>query len=131
MLKKIVGQVGNRAIVLMDSITMTTKKDVGSVVISASHGGVSAAKYALKFPLACVFFNDAGVGKDDAGIAALLMLDAKNVPAGTVSHNSARIGDVADMWENGVISHVNAAASASGLKSGDRLGDAVFHFEQT
>ena len=128
--KKIVGQVGDRAIVLMDSITMTTTKDAGMIVISASHGGVSAANYALKFPLACVFFNDAGVGKDNAGIAALPMLDAKNVPAGTVSHNSARIGDVADMWENGIISHVNAAASASVLRPGDRLGDAVFLFER-
>ncbi len=124
-IKKIVGEAGDRSIVVMDSITMTTREDAGRIVVSASHGGASAAKYALEFPLAGVFFNDAGVGKDNAGIVALSMLDAKNVPAGTVSHNSARIGDVADMWENGVISHVNAAAGASGLKPGDKLSEAV------
>jgi len=123
--KKIVGKAGDRSIVVMDSITMTTKEDAGRIVVSASHGGVSTAKYALEFPLAGVFFNDAGVGRDAAGIAALPMLDAKNVPAGAISHNSARIGDVADMWENGIISHVNAAAGARGLKPGDTLSEAV------
>lgn len=131
MLKKIVGQVGDRTIVLMDSITMTTIKDAGKIVIAASHGGVSSAKFALEFPLACVFFNDAGVGKDAAGTAALPILDAKGIPAATVSHTSARIGDAADMWENGVISHVNAAARAGGLRPGGKLDDAVFRFGLT
>ena len=72
-----------------------------------------------------MFFNDAGVGKDGAGIAALGMLERAQVPAGTVSHLSARIGDAEDMWQNGVLSHLNASALRSGLRSGERLQDAV------
>jgi len=111
---------GGRVIV-MDSISQLTPDDAGAFVVSASHGGVSSGEIALAFPLAAVFFNDAGVGKDDAGIAALAMLQENNVAAGTVSHTSARIGDAADAWSNGVISHVNFAARRLGLKPGSRL----------
>ena len=72
-----------------------------------------------------VFFNDAGVGKDDAGIAALAMLQAKNVAGGTVAHTSARIGDSQDMWDCGVISYVNDAARKLGLSPGQSLRAAL------
>jgi len=42
-----------------------------------------------------------------------------------VSHTSARIGDAQDMWENGVISHVNEAARAMGLTPGQGLRAAL------
>jgi hypothetical protein len=114
------GTTGGR-IVIMDSITSLAPDDAGAIVVSASHGGVSSAEFALAFPLKAVFFNDAGVGKDNAGIAALEMLQEKSVAAGTVSHSSARIGDAADMWNNGVISHVNRAARELGLTPGSSL----------
>lgn len=122
MLKREVKSASRGRIVLMDSITLITDDDAHAIVVSASHGGISASDAALAVPLNAVFFNDAGVGKDDAGIAALALI---NVPAGTVSHRSARIGDVDDTWQNGVISHLNEAARASGLKAGARLQDAV------
>jgi hypothetical protein len=108
-------------IIVMDSITKLTPDDAGAIVVSASHGGVSSGEFALAFPLTAVFFNDAGVGKDNAGIAALEMLQKRGIAAGTVSHSSARIGDSADMWSNGVISHVNPAARKLGLKPGSDL----------
>ena len=122
MIKRVVAQSGNRKVVAMDSISYVDDGDAGHIVICASHGGASSAEYANRQKLAAVFFNDAGVGKDRAGIAALALL---NVPAATVSHLSARIGDVADAWENGVVSHLNEAARESGLKAGARLQDAV------
>lgn len=76
-------------------------------------------------PLKLVFFNDAGVVKDDAGIAAQAVLQARGVAAGRVAHTSGRIGDSANMWENGEVSHVNAEAQTLGLKSGMRLRDAL------
>lgn len=106
----------------MDSVSYVDAADAGHIVVTASHGGRSAAEYASRHGLAAVFFNDAGVGKDDAGIVALALLA---IPAGTVSHFSARIGDVEDTWQNGVISHLNDAARKSGLKIGARLQDAV------
>lgn len=120
--KRVVAERGARKAILMDSISYVDAGDAGNVVVSASHGGAPSAVYANAQKLAGVFFNDAGVGKDGAGIAALGMLD---VPAATVSHLSARIGDAEDMWRHGVLSHVNAAAVAQGLKPGERLQDAV------
>jgi hypothetical protein len=105
-------------VILMDSITKVAPEDAGAIVVSASHGGRSSGGFALAVPLAAVFFNDAGVGKDDAGIAALAMLQDAGVPAGAVSSQSARIGDAADTWESGVLSHVNEAARALGLSPG-------------
>jgi hypothetical protein len=121
MLKKEVERGPGGPVIIMDSITKVAPGDKGAIVVSASHGGASSGEFALEVPLKAVFFNDAGVGKDNAGIAALAMLQAKNVAAGTVAHTSARIGDAEDMWEAGVISHVNEAARKVGLAPGQSL----------
>ncbi len=117
------GELGK--VILMDSITKVSKEDEGQVVVSASHGGSSSGEFALEVPLKAVFFNDAGVGKEDAGIAALQMLQAHAIAGGTVSHLSARIGDSQDMWDHGVISHLNDAARALGLSENQRLDQAL------
>lgn len=125
MLKKTVTTVASKPVVLMDSITKTANEDAGAIVISASHGGASSGEFALEVPLAAVVFNDAGVGKERAGILALDMLDSENIPAATVSHFSARIGDAHDMWENGIISATNSSAERYGLSIGEPLQEAV------
>ncbi len=117
------GELGK--VILMDSITKVSKDDEGQVVVSASHGGSSSGEFALEVPLKAVFFNDAGVGKEDAGIAALTMLQSHAIAGGTVSHLSARIGDSQDMWDHGVISHLNDAALALGLHVNERLDQAL------
>ena len=125
MLKKQAAQGELGKVILMDSITKVSKEDEGQVVVSASHGGSSSGEFALEVPLKAVFFNDAGVGKEDAGIAALQMLQARSIAGGTVSHLSARIGDSQDMWDHGVISHLNDAARALGLSVNERLDVAL------
>ena len=125
MLKKQVANGANGKVIVMDSITKVTVEDTGGIIVSASHGGASSGEFALEVPLKAVFFNDAGVGKDDAGIAALPMLQERGVAGGTVAHTSARIGDSQDMWENGVISYVNDAARGLGLQEGQRLNEAL------
>ena len=40
-----------------------------------------------------------------------------------MAHTSGRIGDSLDMWENGVLSHVNAVARELGLNNGDKVRD--------
>lgn len=122
MLKKEVARGADGRVVIMDSITKLTPEDAGGMVVSASHGGASSGEFALEVPLKAVFFNDAGVGKGDAGIAALAMLQARGVAGGTVSHTSARIGDAQDMWDHGVVSHVNEHARALGVVPGQALG---------
>ena len=112
-------------VILVDSITQVSVEDAGAIVVAASHGGRSSAEFAMTVPFAAIFFNDAGVGKDNAGIAALEALQEKGIPAATVAHTSARIGDTLDMWEHGVLSHVNAEAARRGYERGARLADAV------
>ena len=125
MLKKVVVEEGGRRVVIMDSITKVTADDEGAFVVAASHGGASSGEFAREVPLGLVVLNDAGIGKDDAGIASLGMLEAHGVPCATVGHNSARIGDAADMWESGVVSRVNEAAAALGLAPGQELRAAL------
>ncbi len=122
--KEVVSGPGGR-VILMDSITKVAPGDEGAIAMSASHGGASSAEFALEIPLTAAFFNDAGVGKDNAGIVALDILQQHGVAAGTVSHTSGRIGDSQDMWDNGVISHLNPAARALGLEVGAVLRDAL------
>lgn len=131
MLKKTVAKSGASSVVIMDSITKVAPEDKGAIVISASHGGASSGEFALQVPLRLVFFNDAGIGKGNAGIAALAMLETEKVAAGTTSHTSAKIGDSADMWDHGVISHLNAQAQALGLTVGERLSTAVLKLLDT
>lgn len=125
MLKKQVESGANGKVVIMDSITKITAEDIGGVIVSASHGGASSGEFALEVPLKAVFFNDAGVGKDDAGIAALRMLQKSGVAGGTVSHTTARIGDAQDMWDHGEISYLNDAARGLGLTVGQPLNQAL------
>ena len=112
-------------VVLMDTITKVTPAHAGAVVISGSHGGTSSGRFALAAPLRLAVFNDAGIGKDEAGVAALHMLQAQGLAAVTVAHTSARIGDARDTWEHGIISRTNAAAHALGLHAGLRLRHAL------
>lgn len=121
MLKTEIARGPGGRILLLDSITKTAPEDAGAIAVAGSHGGTSSAEFALVVPLRLVAFNDAGVGKDRAGIVALDILQSRGVAAATVSHATARIGDAADMWENGVLSHVNTLASSLGLAPGQAL----------
>jgi hypothetical protein len=109
---------------IVDSITELGPRDAGCVAVSGSHGGVSAARFALAARPVLSVFNDAGVGKDAAGIAGLALLEAQQLAACTVAHTSARIGDARSTLEDGIISHCNAPARALGLAPGQRLAQA-------
>jgi hypothetical protein len=112
-------------VILMDSITGLDPGDRGAIIVSGSHGGTSAAEFALAVAVLLVVFNDAGVGKDEAGVAALRMLQARGMAAATVAHTSARIGDARDAWEHGVVSHANRAAERLGIVPGVPLRLAI------
>jgi hypothetical protein len=123
--KPVAAMLGNTRVLLLDSITWVDGTDADQIVISGSHGGRSAAEYAILFPLALCCINDAGVGKDRAGIVALDMLEARGTPGIAFSHDSARIGEARDAWEHGVISHCNLCAVALGFMPGAGLRAAI------
>lgn len=125
MLKKVIATIGGHAIVLADSITQLDHSFTGSVVVTGSHGGLPAAEFARRFTPALVFFNDAGIGKDDAGIAGLAFLAGHGIAACTYSHASARIGDAQDGWDNGIVTHANLPAQQLGLNPGEAVQAAI------
>jgi len=94
--KLVVAEPGGKRVLLLDSITWIRSEDAGQIVITGSHGGRSAGEYAITIALALCCFNDAGVGKERAGIVALDMLQRRGVPCLAYSHNSARVGDARD-----------------------------------
>jgi hypothetical protein len=114
-----------RPILTADSVTEIGPQVRGAVLVAGSHGGIIAGHLAATAGAYAVILNDAGVGKDAAGIAALDYLGAIGMAAATVGHASARIGSGAHMLANGVISHVNGAAAALGVVSGQPCRDAA------
>ena len=117
-------------IVIADSITRVGPEAAGAVVVNASHGGVYAAYLAAKLGAVAAIFNDAGVGRDRAGIGGLDYLQEFGMPAATVGHDTARIGDGADMMASGVITHANALAAALGVGPGQSCREAAALLQQ-
>jgi hypothetical protein len=102
---------------VLDSVTQLDGPFSG-VVVAGSHGGVYAGYLAARAGARGVVLSDAGVGKDDAGIGSLPYLGDLGVPAAAVDHESARIGDGADLADRGVTSHVNEVAKELGCVEG-------------
>ncbi len=112
-------------IIIADSITRVGPEAAGAVIVNASHGGIYAAYLAAKLHAVAAIFNDAGVGCDGAGIAGLDYLQQFGISAATVGHDTARIGDGADMMASGLITHANAAAASLGVAPGQSCHDAA------
>lgn len=105
-------------IVIMDSIAYINDENEGDVIVCGSHGGRSATEHAVKFKPQGIIFNDAGKGKDDAGIRGLDSLDRAGIMGATVDTFSARIGEGLDSYNSGVISAVNQKAIQVGIEIG-------------
>jgi hypothetical protein len=112
-------------ILTADSITRIGPEARGAVVVNGSHGGVYAAYVAAKLGVAAAIFNDAGIGRDRAGIAGLGYLAQFGIPAAAIDHMSARIGDGADMMARGLVTHANPPAAALGCRPGLRCDEAA------
>jgi hypothetical protein len=110
---------------LVDSAALITSAMSGAVVVTGSHGGDSAAGFALTARPHLVVFNDAGGGLDNAGISGLRLLQDAGIAAATVAHSSARIGHASSTWDEGVINHVNDFARTLGLSPGQRCKQAL------
>jgi hypothetical protein len=110
---------------LINSITELQANDAGCIAVSGSHGGISSATYAAAARPLLSVFNDAGVGKDDAGIAGLAFLEERGLAACAVAHTSARIGVAQSTLQEGVVSQLNTAAYALGLRVGHTCAQVV------
>lgn len=113
-----------------ESVTHLGPEVSGAVLVAGSHGGLIAAYLGASAGVHALILNDAGVGKDRAGIAGLAMLEALGMAAATVSHASARIGDGVDMLARGVISHANVHAARVGVAIGQSCHDAALRLRE-
>jgi hypothetical protein len=107
-------------VILLDSITAIDATALDAVIVSGSHGGRSSTGFAIDNPERprIVFFNDAGVGKDNAGIFCLEAMQAKLLACACYTHTSARIGEAQDGYSHGVVSFVNPLAATLGVSVG-------------
>lgn len=116
-------------IVTMDSAVYMDDSQSGNIIICGSHGGESAASHMLKFLPSAAIFNDAGKGKENAGIKGLELFNQAKIPAATVDTFSARIGDGTDTYESGIISAVNDIAIKFGVNVGMTAKEAAIKFK--
>jgi uncharacterized protein YunC (DUF1805 family) len=93
------------------------------VIVSGSYGGRYNAFNAAKWGVRGVIMNDAGIGKDNAGIRGLDYLDQINLAAATADAQTCHIGDGDHMLEHGIISHVNRTAATLGCAPGQSVRD--------
>lgn len=114
---------GGRPIVLLDSASLVAPQDVGAIVVTASHGGLLGGRpeSAIKQAVFAALYNDAGLGRDNAGISRLAVLDARGIAGVTVAAHSARIGQARSAWQSGVLSHANARARQLGSRAGQSV----------
>jgi hypothetical protein len=105
-------------ITVVDSNSMIGPENVNDLVFTGSHGGLVGPKPAIPAPVLAVFYNDAGFGKNGAGVSRLPWLERNGIAAATVSAASARIGVGMDTYHCGLISHANAQAVDFGIKPG-------------
>lgn len=118
---------GATRVVCLDAAPMLTKEDSGRIIVTGSHAALLGGKPdGLIGPdVRAIFFSDAGVGLDEVGVARLPLLDARSIPAGTASADSAAIGDAVSIYTDGVLSRVNASAAALGGTPGMRIRDFI------
>ena len=119
-----------------DSASLIRDEDRGQIVVCASHGGLLANNpgYILKAPVLGVVLNDAGIGKEGAGVARIHAAASMGIAAGAVLAASARIGDARSTWETGIISVLNELALACGCTVGMSTKEfvgALIHAQKT
>ena len=114
----VIKQSGNRKIVVADSAAGMDERSKGDVFVDGSHCGVNVGEMTIDTGMGAMIGNDAGMGKNDGGIAALKMCDEHGIPAAAVAAMSAKIGSGMSTYEQGKISAANETAKKMGVASG-------------
>jgi len=113
------------AVLAFPSVTKLPPAADGAVVVGGSHGAVYAAYLSARAGARAAIHNDAGVGRDEAGVSGLAWAEAQGMAMAAVLSGSARIGDGADMLKRGVIGRANPLAEACGIKVGLSVAEAA------
>jgi len=95
-----------------------------SRVLSMSDTGVNVERLLAVRPRGALL-NDGGRARDASGVSGLAALDEVGVAAACVDAMSARIGDPASTYAEGVVSAVNETARRLGVAVGQPAADAA------
>ncbi len=111
---------GEPKVVCIDAAPMLAPEDEGAIVVTGSHAALFRGQPddVVAIAVRAIFFSDAGVGKDEAGIRRLPTLDERGIAAGAAAAASAPIGNASAIYRDGVLSHVNATAARMGGRPG-------------
>lgn len=131
MLRRVVEAPGALTVVLLDSMSQIEDVDRGRIVIAASNAGKESGRLAAIAGCAAVIFNDAGIGKDDAGIAGLPLAEEAGIAGIAVGHDTAEISDAVSTWQTGIVTAANPTAEALGIRTGQTVQDAVARLQNT
>jgi hypothetical protein len=116
---------GTERIHVADSITAIAGVSAPDVVVCGSHAATVAVEYAAAAGVRRLIANDAGVGKEDAGIGGLALGDEIGIAVAAVSAASARIGDGEDTFASGIVAHANWLAREAGVTPGLTAAEAA------
>lgn len=123
--QRVVVEARQGRVVLLGSVSFADESNRRDVLCAGSHGGRVNARNLLSVRPRGAVFNDGGMAKDHSGVSGLPVLDAAGIPAVAVDGMSARIGDPLSTYETGIISALNQAAKALGVRIGQPAREAA------
>lgn len=122
---RVVAELDGGRVVLVESMSFAEPEHRGDVLCAGSHGGRVNVERLLMLRPRGALFNDGGFARDGSGVSGLAALDAVGVPAACVDAMSARIGDPASTYADGLVSAVNNTARRAGVEVGQPAAEAA------
>ena len=102
----------------LDSASLIAAQDRDAVVATGSHCALNSGVATAAHRPRLTFYNDAGPGRDQGGIAGFALLEKEGIAGVAVAALSARIGDGRSTLQDGTISAANAPACRLGAVVG-------------
>ena len=116
--QEIVKVSGKARLIIVDTTSDVHEGNDTDVIITGSHSGINSGEYLAGLNIKGVIGNDAGMGKENAGIAGMKILEEHGIPAAAVAAMSAHIGNGTSTYEQGKISAANELAKKLEIKVG-------------
>jgi hypothetical protein len=125
---EVIKQNEHRKVVIADSVTAANDENRGDILVCGSHCGANVGQIAVAGKIGAMIGNDAGMGRNNAGISGFGICDEHGIPVASVASMSAMIGSGVSTYKEGVVSAVNVKAAALGVSEGMSAEQAADRF---
>ena len=122
---RVVAEIDGGRVVLVESMSFAGPEHGRDVLCAGSHGGRVNVEGLVSARPRGALFNDGGGARDASGVSGLAALDEGGVAAACVDAMTARIGDPASTYADGVVSAVNETARRLGVAVGQPAAEAA------